>query len=38
MCVSWVVVRRVVVGLVLVALAFLGLEITLFLLTVRFLD
>jgi hypothetical protein len=38
MCVSWVVVRRVVVGLVLVALAFLGLEVSLFLLTALFLD
>src|SRR6266851_1108628 len=38
MWVSWVVVRRVVVGLVLVALAFLGLEVSLFLLTALFLD
>jgi len=38
MWVSWVVVRRVVVGLVLVALAFLGLKVSLFLLTALFLD
>jgi len=38
MYVSWVVVRRLVVGLVLVVLAFLGLEVSLFLLTALFLD
>jgi hypothetical protein len=38
MWVSWVVARQVVLGLMLVALAFVGLEVTLFLLTALFLD
>jgi hypothetical protein len=38
MWVSWVVARRVLLGLMLVALAFVGLEVSLFLLTARFLD
>ncbi len=38
MWVSWMVVRRVVLGLMLAALAFVGLEVTLFLLTALFLD
>jgi hypothetical protein len=38
MSVSWVVARRLVVGPLLVALAFVGLEVTLFLLTALFLD
>ena len=38
MWVSWMVARQLVVGLVLVALAFVGLEFTLFLLTALFLD
>jgi hypothetical protein len=38
MWVSWVVARQVVVGFLLVALAFLGLEVSLFLLTALFLD
>ena len=38
MWVSWVVTRRVVVGLRLGALAFVGLEVSLFLLTALFLD
>ncbi len=38
MWVSWVLARRVVLGLMLVALAFLGLEVSLLLLTALFLD
>ena len=38
MWVSWVVARQVVIGLLLVALAFVGLEVSLFLLTALFLD
>jgi hypothetical protein len=38
MWVSWMVARQVVVGLLLVALAFVGLEVTLFLLTALFMD
>ena len=38
MWVSWVVARRLVLGLVLVALAFLGREVSLLLLTTLFLD
>jgi len=38
MWVSWIMARRVVLGLMLVALAFVGLEVTLFLLTALFLD
>ncbi len=38
MWVSWVVARRVVLGLMLVALACVGLEVSLFLLTALFLD
>jgi len=38
MWVSWVVARRLVVGLLLATLAFVGLEVTLFLLTALFLD
>jgi len=38
MCVSWVVARRLVLGLVPAALAFLGLEVSLLLLTELFLD
>jgi hypothetical protein len=38
MWVSWVVARRLVVGLLLAALAFVGLEVTLFLLTALFPD
>ncbi len=38
MWVSWVVARQLVVGLALVALAFVGLKGTLFLLTALFLD
>lgn len=38
MWVSWVVARRLVVGLRLAALAFVGLEVTLFLLPSQFLD
>lgn len=38
MWVSWVVARWVLAGLLLGALAFVGLQVTLFLLTVPFLD
>ena len=38
MWVSWVVARRLVLGLMLVALAFAGLELTLFLLSALSLD
>ena len=38
MWVSWVVARQVVVGFLLVAFAFLGLEVLRFLLTALFLD
>lgn len=38
MWVSWMVARRVVLGLMLVALAFVGLEVTLLLLAALFLD
>jgi hypothetical protein len=38
MWVSWMLARQVVVGLLLVAFAFVGLEVTLFLLTALFLD
>jgi hypothetical protein len=38
MWVSWTVARRVVLGLMLVALAFVSLDLTLFLLTALFLD
>jgi hypothetical protein len=38
MWVSWMMARRVVIGLLLVALVFVGLEVTLFLLTAAFLD
>jgi hypothetical protein len=38
MWVSWVVARRVVLGLMLAVLTFCGLEVSLFLLTALFLD
>jgi hypothetical protein len=38
MWVSWVVVRQLIGGFVLLALAFVGLQVTLFLLTALFLD
>ena len=38
MWVSWVVARQLVVGLAVVALAFVGLAVSLFLLTALFLD
>jgi hypothetical protein len=38
MWVSWVVARRVVLGLLLAALAFVGLAVSIFLLTALFLD
>ena len=38
MWVSWMVARRVVLGLLLAALAFVGLEVSLFLLPALFLD